>query len=166
MVSPSTPWKFYNSIAKGYDELHRAEQQKKVKRIIELLQPLPSWSILDIGCGTGISMEGWPCHIEGVEPSRKMASFAKTKGFNVTIASAEKLPFPGNSFDAVIAVTSAHHFSDCAFEKMARIAPKAAFSVLKKSFSRVQRMVKKYWEITTIIECSPDRIMICKRKCF
>jgi len=161
MVSCSTPWNYYSSIAKGYDELYGAEQRKKVKLIIEMLHPVSSWKVLDIGCGTGVSMECWPCSIEGIEPSKKMAEIAKAKGFKIMVGSAEQLPFRDNSFDAVIAVTSAHHFSSDAFKEMARVAPRAALSVLKKSSARVKRMVKKYWKITTLKESGPDVIICC-----
>lgn len=161
MVNRLTPWKYYNSVANGYDELHGAEQRKKVMLIIELLCPLPSWKVLDIGCGTGISMEGWPCSIEGIEPSHKMAALARAKGFKVTIASAEKLPFKDHRFDVVISVTCAHHFSEVAFREMARVAPRAAISVLKKSSARVQKLVKRYWVIKRVIKCHPDIVFFC-----
>ena len=54
---------YYDAIASGYDELHGEEQSKKVSLIREKLTELGISfnSLLDVGCGTGISLEGWDC---------------------------------------------------------------------------------------------------------
>ena len=44
---------YYSSIAKGYDELHKEEQLKKLQIIAKHIKP--KGLLLDIGAGTGIS---------------------------------------------------------------------------------------------------------------
>ncbi len=110
-------------------------------------------------------MEGWPCKIRGIEPSQEMAASACGKGLDVTIAPAESLPFPDNSFDLAIAVTSAHHFKPGAFKEMARVAKLAAITLLAKSdIGRIRRDVEKHWTIRLESDCHPDVIWICDRR--
>jgi len=85
---------YYDAIASGYDELHGEEQRKKVDVIRKALDGFSFSSVLDIGCGTGISMEGWACGVTGIDPSEKLIEKAKAKGFAVQVASAEEIPFP------------------------------------------------------------------------
>ena len=52
---------YYDAIAEGYDELHKAEQLQKLERAFiegckfDLFSNVKS--ILDVGCGTGISTD-------------------------------------------------------------------------------------------------------------
>ncbi|MEK6960796.1 MAG: methyltransferase domain-containing protein [Nanoarchaeota archaeon] len=161
----SPPWQYYDDSASGYDQLHGEEQRRKTQAIISIVKPEPDWKVIDIGCGTGVSMEGWPCKIRGIEPSQEMAASACGKGLDVTIAPAESLPFPDNSFDLAIAVTSAHHFKPGAFKEMARVAKLAAITLLAKSdIGRIRRDVEKHWTIRLESDCHPDVIWICDRR--
>jgi ubiquinone/menaquinone biosynthesis C-methylase UbiE len=66
--------------------------------------------VLDVGCGTGILARlvrervGAHTHVEGVDLSALMIAKARTLAPGVTWheASAEKMPFPGGSFDVVL----------------------------------------------------------------
>ena len=158
------PWLYYSQTARGYDELHGAEQRRKVQFIISLLKPKKMWNVIDIGCGTGISMEGWPCRIEGVEPSREMAKAARSKGLKVWITPAEKLPFQENAFDLSISITSAHHFKKKAFQEIARVSPRAVFSVLAKTAKQIKNLLEPFWILEESHRFPPDIIFICRRR--
>ena len=127
---------YYDEIASGYDELHGAEQRKKVTLIREKLSELgiEFSSLLDVGCGTGISLEGWDCYKKGIDPSEELIKKALEKGFDVQVASAEKIPFADNSFDLVICLTAAHHFGEEGLKEIKRVGRKYfVFSFLKKA---------------------------------
>lgn len=159
------PWQYYDDSASGYDQLHGEEQRRKTRAIISLVHPGSDWKAIDIGCGTGISMEGWPCDIVGAEPSKEMAASACQKGHRVIVAPAESLPFPDDSFDLAIAVTSAHHFRSEAFKEMARVAKTAAITLLAKSdLGRIRTDIEKRWKIRLTSDCAPDVIWICDRR--
>jgi len=155
---------YYDEIASGYDELHGEEQRKKVDVIRKALDGFSFSSVLDIGCGTGISMEGWACEVTGIDPSEKLIEKAKAKGFAVQVASAEEIPFPDNSFDVVICLTAAHHFDlEKALQEIQRVGRKYfVFSFLKKA--DVAGFRKKLLEEFTVIkeiEEEKDIIFIC-----
>jgi ubiquinone/menaquinone biosynthesis C-methylase UbiE len=46
---------YYDGIAKGYDRLHKQEQQRKLKVILPHLQIKPTDMFVDVGCGTGVA---------------------------------------------------------------------------------------------------------------
>jgi ubiquinone/menaquinone biosynthesis C-methylase UbiE len=50
----STP-NYYDAIAKGYDKLHKQEQQRKLKVILPHLEIKPTDMFVDVGCGTGVA---------------------------------------------------------------------------------------------------------------
>ncbi|MFW9880705.1 MAG: class I SAM-dependent methyltransferase, partial [Candidatus Thorarchaeota archaeon] len=45
---------YYSGISEGYDELHKEEQLKKIKKVIELLKIKDNEKVLDVGCGTAL----------------------------------------------------------------------------------------------------------------
>ncbi len=61
---------YYNQISKSYKELYGEEQKKKMQIISKYLpkHPKPK-SILDIGCGSGIST---PKNQIGIDPSEDL----------------------------------------------------------------------------------------------
>ena len=81
---------------------------------------------LDIGCGTGASLEyimkHYGCHVFGVDCSEKAISIAKTRFVNATdsdpnaphllTADASALPHPDNSFDLVMMECTLTLFDD------------------------------------------------------
>lgn len=93
-------------------------------RIVELAAIQPGSAVLDVGCGTGSQLliaanrTGPTGLLKGVEPSPEMLARARDKlaplsarGIEVglTQGSADALPFPDGSFDAVLCTMVLHH---------------------------------------------------------
>lgn len=135
--------KYYNKIAKGYNELHKEEQLNKIKIIKQHIKPKPP--ILDIGAGTGISSE--PFNAIAIDPSINMLK--QYKGLKV-VAQAEHLPFKDNTFNTIISVTALHHTDiKKALKEIKRVSkPKAqlALTILKKSKVQLPKSFKKVEE--------------------
>jgi len=88
-------------------------QQKIAKRVLQLLEIENGngKSLLDIGCGTGNTLEvfaesGFDC--TGVDVSANMLKYAKEKGFSVKKGSVTELEkiFPTGKFDFVISISA------------------------------------------------------------
>ncbi len=164
---------YYDDTAKGYEELHREEQESKLHLILENL-PFkldPHMKLLDVGCGTGISLEPWTCEKVGVDPSPKLLAIAKSKGLTVSKASAEDLPFPDLSFDIVISLTALHHvdYPDDAAAELARVCKKwLIVSYLKKADvmhrEQVLSALQEHFKKEMIVEHDKDVIYFFKKR--
>lgn len=84
----------------------------EINLLISLLCPEPGQRILDIGCGTGMSLEPFidkGLSLTGIDPSPYMLDLASVKfGNRVDLHKglAEDLPFDDNSFDSAFFFTS------------------------------------------------------------
>ena len=96
--------------------------------------------LLDLGCGTGALAELVigrvpSCKLSCVDLSPRMADAARTRlgaRAEVSVADAEALPFPDESFDAVWCNDSFHHYPDsgrAAFSVWRALRPGGAFVV-------------------------------------
>ena len=155
---------FYNQISKGYDELHREEQLKKLKIISQHIKPKQNKTLLDVGCGTGISTKFWKCKAIGIDPSRELI---KICGRKCRLGRAEDLPFKDRSFDYVISVTAIQNFDDMekGLKEMKRVAKRdVVITALKKSpkISRIRKLIKENFKIVREIDEEKDLIFILK----
>lgn len=99
-------------------------------KILEELEKEPFTDVLDAGCGTGAVLgllaQSHPAgHYTGIDLSEKMVAVAKKKQLaNVAFlqGDCERLPFPPESFDAVLCSQSFHHYPN----------PEDFFSSVKK----------------------------------
>ncbi len=144
--------KYYNETAKGYNELHKEEQLKKVKIIKQHLKK-PYGKLLDIGAGTGISTKPFEKDSKeaiALDPSEELLKQYKGKK---VLAKAESLPFKDNTFDTIISITALHHSNlKQAIKEINRVAkPNAqiAISFLKRSkyLKEIQKLLKDYNQI-------------------
>lgn len=155
---------YYDDIAKGYDELHKEEQLKKLTIIKENINV--GDSLLDVGCGTGFSLEFFKAKRKvGIDPSKELVRQCK---YECLVGKAENLPFPDNSFDTVICVTAAHHFDDlkAGLREIKRVAKKnVAFSLLKRSkkFNSLKRFIREMFTVLKEIDEDKDLIFICEK---
>jgi ubiquinone/menaquinone biosynthesis C-methylase UbiE len=152
---------YYDKIAKSYHELHSEEQAKKMKVIKSLISPKKSESLLDVGCGTGLSSD-WKCNVVGVDPSFGLVTQGKgnrVQGFG------EHLPFQDSSFDYIICVTALGNFSDVekGLKEMKRVGKgKVVVSFLKRSSKSdtIMKAIKKVFTINETVEEEKDIILL------
>lgn len=136
-MSPSTTT-YYDATASIYDQLHGGDQDQEHIRALEkswpLLKGLAIESVLDVGCGTGRSLQWFSSQqvslrLLGVDPSRGLLEFAKKKLPKAALcqATGEALPFADNSVDVVIATGIMHHIEKPAvvITEMFRVARRA-----------------------------------------
>jgi SAM-dependent methyltransferase len=90
---------------------------------LELVAPAPGERVLEIGFGGGAllrMMRARGAEVAGVDVSEAMVR--RLRGFDVQVASAERLPFPGSAFDAAVSLNSLYFWPDpeAAFREIAR----------------------------------------------
>jgi ubiquinone/menaquinone biosynthesis C-methylase UbiE len=159
----------YADIARGYDELHKEEQVRKITIILKNFEFRNNERLLDVGCGTGFSFAYWPTKdVTGVEPSEAMISQAPAERQNrVFHARAEDLAiFDDHEFDVVVSLTAIHNFTDveAGLREMKRVGKrKFAFSVLKRSakLDEIDRLIRKHFNVRKILdEDQHDRVYL------
>jgi SAM-dependent methyltransferase len=105
-------------VASRFDALHArfkrdvAEDDPRVRGILASLGPLDGRRILDLGCGKGrfsriLADRG--ASVVGLDVSAAMLAGAREAGLDCVRASAARLPFRAECFDAVIAVEVFEH---------------------------------------------------------
>ena len=155
---------YYDTIATGYEELHREEQEKKLSLIKKHLQVKASDLLLDVGCGTGIPSP-FNCRVIGIDPAMKLLErnslLLKVQG------EAEHLPFKDNTFDVVISVTAIQNFHDIekGLQEIKRVGKgKYVLTFLKKSAKRetIVRFIKEIFTIEKEMEEEKDILFFCR----
>ncbi len=105
----------YNHTAYVYNKRYQAIQRKKYEALLPFLTD--ARSVLDVGCGTGMLMKllaRKACFVVGVDFSLRMLRMASdsVKVANLVQADADYLPFPDQTFDAVVSVTLLQNMPD------------------------------------------------------
>jgi ubiquinone/menaquinone biosynthesis C-methylase UbiE len=163
---------YYDSIAPGYNELHMAEQLRKMTTIIaDLGMEIPKRheKLLDIGCGSGISTIVWNCDCTGIDPSEELIKIARKNYPNkkFVVANAEEIPFPDKTFDVITCITAIHNFSDIrkAIGEIKRVCKdRVIISVLRKSqkLDEIEKLIIINFRVKRIIMEEQDMIFICE----
>lgn len=110
----------YDRIGIGYSDVRRPDP-RIAARIEAALGA--ARSVLNVGAGTG-SYEPADRELTAVEPSAEMIAQRPAGSAPVVRASAEKLPFENESFDAAMAIITVHHWADheAGLAELARVA--------------------------------------------
>jgi SAM-dependent methyltransferase len=110
----------YDRIGVGYGAARRTDP-KIAARVAAALGD--ARSVLNVGAGTG-SYEPADREVTAVEPSAEMIAQRPSGAAPVVRASAERLPFEDDSFDAAMAIFTDHHWRDRAagLRELARVA--------------------------------------------
>ncbi len=152
---------YYDSIAKGYDELHKGEQLRKLNIIIDRLKEhdLGNNPVLDVGCGTGFSLDILKKELQkkciGIDPSRGMLEQYKGS-CKIIEAAAEDIPFPDKYFSAVVSITAVQNFSDIqkGIQEILRVTDVGGtvmITCLKKS-DKLKIVAEELAETSTVLE--------------
>ncbi len=109
----------FDEEAADYENGHRYRRLAEPRAAAAaLLDPAPSDRLLDIGCGTGITVRSVAPKVEravGIDISPSMIEHAReqTRGVSnveFVVADSSELPFPDASFTAVLCTFSFHHY--------------------------------------------------------
>lgn len=165
---------YYDAISTGYEELHKQEQENKIKIIKENLpfKIKPDYKLLDVGCGTGITTLCWDCKIYGLDPSIKLLEKAKSKNIknvNWIHAPAENIPFKDNEFDIVTSITAIQNFDNLekGLDEIKRVGKnKFILTFLKASLRKdiIDKTIKNKFKISKIIEEDKDLIYLIDKQ--
>lgn len=110
----------YDSLGRGYSRV-RQPDPRIAAQIDAALGP--ARTVLNVGAGTG-SYEPEGREVTAVEPSAEMIGQRPPGSAPAVQASAEDLPFADRSFDASLAVLTAHHWAnlDSGLREMRRVS--------------------------------------------
>ncbi|HYD02847.1 MAG TPA: class I SAM-dependent methyltransferase [Alphaproteobacteria bacterium] len=169
---------YYDSIAKGYNELHAEEQLKKLEIIGKELKTnpdlsgfmKPNYSLLDVGCGTGISTGFFNCKTRiGIDPSKNLIAIAKTHYpmIDFQVCGAEDISFKDKKFDIVISLTAIQNFSDLekGLSEIKHVGKdKFILTFLKKSQKnkQIDEFIRKKFDVIKFIDEEKDYIYFCR----
>jgi len=165
---------YYDFISSGYDELHKHEQRRKLKLIVDNLESgtvRPNDFLLDVGCGSGIATEFFKCVHVGLDPAFELIKLCKME---VILGRGEYLPFRDHQFDIVLCLTALHNFEDPAIglHEMKRVGKKWWFITIFKRSANVARtesliqMVKTQFKVYKELDDQHDYIFLCKDERF
>ncbi|MEM0116942.1 MAG: methyltransferase domain-containing protein [Conexivisphaerales archaeon] len=163
--------KKYNSSAAVYDSLYRKEQILKRQKIVESGLKL-GYKLLDIGCGTGVSMidEKPIDYSVGLDISIEMLRLARKKRKEVILGDMTSIPFRDNSFDSLTFVTSFHHAPKKrrVINDILRIVKPGGYvcsSLLKKAKVRkqIEALTRKELKLVYLEDANTDLILILKK---
>ncbi len=159
---------YYDQLAAGYDELYGDEQLQKQNLIQHTLLSFLSANstILDVGCGTGISLAH---NAFGIDPSFQLLLRAKKKSHYLIHGVGEALPFKDTSFDVVQCVTALHNFTDWkkGIGEMKRVSKQLiVLSLLKKAdaFHEMRKMIEQHLCVVETKDAHQDIIFFCRKK--
>jgi DNA-binding transcriptional MerR regulator len=112
--------RLYDAIGSAYTATRRTEP-RIAARICEALGD--ARTVVNVGAGTG-SYEPADRDVTAVEPSAVMRAQRPAGTAPCVAAAAESLPFPDQSFDAAMAVSTVHHWRDpvAGLREMRRVA--------------------------------------------
>lgn len=113
--------KEFTEAAKVYDSGHSGIYEMckdDYPYLLEELEKEPFDAVLDCGCGTGpvieLLHEKYPDkHYTGLDLTPEMIRVAQAKNLSNTdfvVGDCENIPFPENTFDAIISSNSFHHY--------------------------------------------------------
>lgn len=171
------PEEYYTEeVAKQYEQNTRIQkvQREMTIRALDLLKIPPPALFLDIGCGTGISMqvlkekgfEGM-----GIDVAESMLAIARQKGLNVFKADfTNQIPFDSNFFDFAISISTLqwifHGFKPAIILEKGKKAIAEIYRILKphgvviiqfypkneEQLTLAGKILKKKFHVTKIID--------------
>ena len=167
--------KYYDSIARGYDELYSQEQTHKLGIIVSVLEKnkFKLDSVLDVGSGTLLAYPFFS-HLDyyALEPSKNLVNnskyLAKIIGENIHIMTAEDFDYFPVSL--ILCLSVIHHVKkkDEVLKKFSENCDVCVISILKRYPAKalVKKKIETYFDIIHEHNESKDDILFCKPKLF
>jgi ubiquinone/menaquinone biosynthesis C-methylase UbiE len=146
-------------IGEAYNELHKQEQLIKLRIILNELDLKKEDYVLDLGCGTGFSLDYYNCKVIGVEPNKELIKQSKHKLIH---ASAENIPFNNKEFTHTIVLSAFHHFRKEAINEIKRVTKKIAVITVVKgltNYGELIEIIRSNFKVIKQIEESKDSIL-------
>lgn len=171
----------YDQSARVYDALYREEQVAKIRTAVDNLTMRKEDIVLDAGCGTGLlfkHMTPKTNFVVGTDISRGILKEAKKKaaGYNnaaLILADADNMPFYGNTFEVVFAVTLLQNMPNpqVTLSEINRISKSNARIIvtwLRKAFTQKSflKLLKRAWlkvEFLKLDEHGREYVCICSK---
>lgn len=162
---------YYDSLAPGYNQLYGQEQTEKLVFAASYISLDKDATILDVGCGTGISTDFWVdtfgCKTTGIDPSQKLIAQNTARKSEFVVGFAEKLPFKDHSFDVVVSFSAIQNFSDIkkGLLEMKRVGKKIfLFSVMNRgeNFDKIDHIIEEIFEVKQKKEKKNDTFYLIK----
>ena len=123
-------------------------------------------SVLDIGCGKGFMLHDLVEAIPGIEVSGidiseyAISNCIETMKPFLQVGDARLLPFPDNSFDVVISITTLHNLDEDDFkisiQEIERVSKKHSFITLDAYRNEEERIAMEAWNLTALTVMSVD----------
>ncbi|WP_413295624.1 class I SAM-dependent methyltransferase [Synechococcus sp. MIT S9452] len=140
---------------------------EKVARAIADYYPLPPQPrILDIGCGKGFFLYDLlkvipDAQVQGVDISEYAIRNSKAEIRDyLQVGNAKKLPWPDNTFDLVVSITTLHNLYaqdlDLALREMERVGKKHKYLCVESYRNEEEKANLLYWQVTCEAFNTPD----------
>ena len=111
-----TPHLDYDKIASQYNQRYASSPlPERANALIDLIQQVKAWRILEVGCGTGFWLNAFSPKVDaayGLDFSLGMLKQAKRQPAHLELSrgDAVHLPYRNNLFDLLYCVDAIHHF--------------------------------------------------------
>ena len=123
-------------------------------------------SVLDVGCGKGFMLHDLVKALPGIKVSGidisqyAISNCIETMEPFLQVADARQLPFPDNSFDVVISITTLHNLNREDFivsiNEIERVSKKKSFITLDAYRNEEERLAMEAWNLTALTVMEVD----------
>jgi phosphatidylethanolamine/phosphatidyl-N-methylethanolamine N-methyltransferase len=146
--------KIYYEFSHLYDRIFTRVFFPRIAAVIQSLSIPPAARVLEVGVGTGLSLEAYPphCHVTGIDLAPDMLEIAQEKidrqgwrHIHLAEMDAQNLTFPENTFDYAMAfhVVSVVPQAELMMRELARVCKPGATVVIINHFRSRHRLFAK-----------------------
>jgi SAM-dependent methyltransferase len=155
----------FRASADAYDRHVGRYGSQLASELVAFAGVMPAMRALDVGCGTGaltavLADRLGPACVCGVEPSEPFARACRERvpGAEIRVASAERLPFADDAFDATLSQLVVNFIDDAAagVREMARVTrPGGIVAACVWDYAGEMTLLRAFWDAAR--EVQPER---------